>query len=108
MLFVETVRRLILATKDSVPPTEPDEQILVDMDLAILGRPEPEFDEYERQIRSEYAWVPDELFAKGRTSILKSFLARPCIYTTDAFRTKYENSARENLARSIAALSLNL
>jgi predicted metal-dependent HD superfamily phosphohydrolase len=103
--FIHSVRRLILSTKHSVQPTQPDEQILVDIDLAILGQPELAFDEYERQIRFEYSWVPDEMFAKGRCAVLASFLSRPTIYSTDAFRAKYEKRARQNLAHSIAALS---
>jgi predicted metal-dependent HD superfamily phosphohydrolase len=62
------------------------------------------FDEYERQIRSEYSWVPEDAFAKGRSAILSSILARARIYSTEFFYGKYEKSARENLARSISQL----
>jgi len=62
------------------------------------------FGEYERQIRSEYSWVPEDAFVKGRSAILSSFLSRPRIYSTDFFYGKYEKTARENLARSISQL----
>jgi predicted metal-dependent HD superfamily phosphohydrolase len=39
-----------------------------------------------------------------RAKILKSFLARPQIYSTQFFRDKYEAQARFNLVRSIAQL----
>lgn len=95
---------LILVTKHSAPPVTLSEKILVDIDLSILGQNRLGFGEYERQIRSEYSWVPEDAFAKGRSAILSSFLSRPRIYSTDFFYGKYEKTARENLARSISQL----
>jgi predicted metal-dependent HD superfamily phosphohydrolase len=86
-------------------PGTPDQQLLVDIDLSILGAPQARFDEYERQVRREYAWVDEPIFRSVRSSILKEFLARPSIYSTTSFRDRLENSARENLKRSIAALA---
>ncbi len=102
--FGDFTTDLILATKHAAAPTALNEQILVDIDLSILGQSRLRFDEYERQIRAEYSWVPAEAFAKGRSAILSSFLARPTIYSTEFFHSKYEKSARENLARSITQL----
>jgi predicted metal-dependent HD superfamily phosphohydrolase len=98
------IRELIIATKHDAVPDSADSQLLVDIDLAILGAPVERFDEYERQVRQEYAWVPDALFRGKRREILEAFLARPHIFSTDYFRSKYEAQARINLARSIAAL----
>ena len=81
----------------------PDEALLVDVDLAIRGRPEARFDLYERQIREEYAWVPEDVFRQKRGEILRGFLGRPSIYQTEAFRAKYEAQARRNLARSLTS-----
>lgn len=103
--FAQSVTNLILATKHTEPPTELDTQFLVDIDLSILGQPDEIFDEYERQVRKEYEWVPDEAFMEGRSKILKSFLERPNIYSTQFFRNKYETQARKNISRSIAQLS---
>ena len=74
-------------------------------DLAILGSAPARFDEYERQIRQEYSWVDEAVFRSVRGKILQEFLARPSIYSTMGFRDRLENSARENLNRSIAALA---
>jgi predicted metal-dependent HD superfamily phosphohydrolase len=101
---VERVRALVLATKHSSPPATPDEALLVDVDLAILGAPVERFDEYERQVREEYGWVPGFLFRRKRREILESFLTRPNLYSTGHFRAALESRARENLARSIRAL----
>ena len=90
---------LILATKHHRAST-PDEALLVDVDLAILGQSKERFDRYEKQIREEYAWVPGLLFRRKRRKILRGFLERPFIYGTEAFRAKYEAAARANLLRS--------
>ncbi len=103
--FKQSVANLILATKHSENPTDHDVQILVDIDLSILGQPEKEFDEYEQNVRKEYEWVPEDAFIAGRSAILKSFLNRPSIYSTQFFRDKYEARARRHIARSLAKLS---
>ena len=76
----------------------------MDVDLAILGAPPERFDEYERQIRAEYAHVSDEAFRAGRMKVLQVFLARPGIYSTDRMRKDFEDQARRNLRRSIERL----
>ena len=86
------------------PPLDPDARLLVDIDLAILGAAPERFDEYEVQVRQEYAWVPGPLFRRKRREILQGFLDRPCIYTTEPFRTRFELQARSNLQRSVARL----
>jgi predicted metal-dependent HD superfamily phosphohydrolase len=81
-----------------------DPQLFADIDLAILGQPAGAFDEYERQVRVEYSWVPEPAFRAGRSAILRSLLERPSIYGTGFFGKKYEAAARQNLSRSIARL----
>ncbi|MDP3003922.1 MAG: N-methyl-D-aspartate receptor NMDAR2C subunit [Candidatus Azambacteria bacterium] len=100
----QLVANLILATKHTMVPTDPDAQLLVDIDLSILGQPEVKFDEYDRQVRKEYEWVAEDAFVAGRSTILKSFLDRPTIYLMQIFRNKYEAQARRNIARSLARL----
>jgi predicted metal-dependent HD superfamily phosphohydrolase len=100
----ERVRRLIMVTCHDAIPAGADAQILVDVDLSILGAAKDRFDEYERQVREEYGWVPDALFRRERKKILKSFLKRPRIYSTQHFRETHERPARENLRRSLERL----
>ena len=83
---------------------DPDAQLFADIDLAILGRPSGDFDEYERQVRVEYGWVPEPAFRAARAAILKSFLDRPSVYGSEFFRRKYEESARRNLEDSLRKL----
>jgi predicted metal-dependent HD superfamily phosphohydrolase len=101
---VAVVETLISATKHNFIPREPDAQLIVDIDLAILGQPVLRFDEYEIQVRREYEFVPEKVFYEKRAEILEQFLARPQIYNTSFFRDCYAAAARENLARSIKRL----
>ena len=79
--------------------------LLVDVDLSILGQPDERFREYEAQIRREYEWVPEEIFAAKRAEILQGFLARERIYTTDSFFGRFESEARTNLRNSLHHLN---
>ena len=81
-----------------------DPQSLVDIDLSILGGDAERFDEYEVQVRQEYAWVPGRVFRRKRREILEGLLTRPSIYGTSWFQQRFEASARSNLQRSIARL----
>ena len=98
------IHELILFTRHAVEPVGIDAQVLVDADLSILGAPPARFQEYAAQIRSEYAWVPAEVFRPARAKILKEFLGRPHVYHTAHFRERYEAQARRNLQDSLVYL----
>jgi len=100
---VERVAGLVLTTKHRALPTLRDEQLLIDIDLAILGAQATRFDEYELQIRAEYSFAPDTLFKTGRSAVLRSFLERQRIYRTEQFHEQLGETARANLVRSLAA-----
>lgn len=103
-IVVERVHALVMATRHAALPTTADEQLLVDIDLSILGAKTATFDDYEGQIRAEYAWVEDALFRRKRVAVLRTFLARDCIFRTAHFRLRLEQQARDNLQRSISRL----
>jgi predicted metal-dependent HD superfamily phosphohydrolase len=98
------VAELVLATQHAAVPAGRDAQLLVDVDLSILGADEARFDEYEAQVRREYDWVPEAAFRAGRTRVLESFLARPAIFATPWFAGRLEERARRNLGRALRAL----
>lgn len=100
----ERIHKLIMATCHDAEPNEPDEKVLVDVDLSILGETPERFDEYEDQVREEYSWVPAVLFRAKRLEILREFLARASIFNTRKFVKAYEAQARANLERSIKRL----
>jgi predicted metal-dependent HD superfamily phosphohydrolase len=92
-------------TDHAGPAPDPAGQLLCDVDLSILGRPADEFAEYERKVRQEYGRVPASLFRAGRARVLKALLSREPLYRSDHFRQRYESVARDNLRRSLAALT---
>jgi predicted metal-dependent HD superfamily phosphohydrolase len=99
---VDRVRELILITRHDREPRTPDQALIMDIDVAILGSAPSAFDVYEADVRREYAWVPEPIFWAKRAEILRGFLARPHLYQTDHFRSRLEAQARANLERSIA------
>jgi predicted metal-dependent HD superfamily phosphohydrolase len=107
--FIATMIRA--SAKHGIPDSMPgnaakDCALFLDMDLAILGSPAGEYDAYERAVRLEYSWVLDEAWIAGRSQVLRNFLARPFIYTTQ-FGKSHEAGARSNLTRSLARLGGN-
>lgn len=99
------VHALVMATCHDVMPEDPDAQLLVDVDLSILGADAERFDESDRQVREEYAHVSDEQYRLGRRAVLNKFLQRPRIYCTAHFHAALETRARENLERAFARLA---
>lgn len=98
------IYELILVTMHDAVPEGRDAVVLVDVDLSILGAEASRFDEYERQIQEEYAWVPESLYRKARRQVLRGFLDRERIYGTEYFRGHHEAQARKNIARSLERL----
>jgi len=83
-----------------------DIRVVLDIDLAILGRPPREFTAYEAGIRAEYSSLSDEDYRKERCLVLQSFVSRPRIYRTELFRERYERQARANIQEILARLAV--
>jgi predicted metal-dependent HD superfamily phosphohydrolase len=98
------VHELVMATRHQAIPHDADSRLLVDVDLSILGAEPGRFDEFDEQVRAEYAHVPDAAFREGRSRILDGFLARPRLYGTDPLFQALEERARSNLRRALARL----
>lgn len=101
------VEALILSTKHKAPGRNIDAKIIQDLDLAVLGMSRSTFHLYDKQIRAEYSGIPYEEFRRGRRAFLQTLLAREYIFNTDAFRAKYEASARENVSALAAQYDQN-
>lgn len=95
----------ILATKHH-SPTEGDTctQLLLDMDMAVLGKTKEAYWAYAGLIRREYAFVEHQVYCEKRAEVLKGFLECPQIYGTKVMREALEIRARENLEAEIALL----
>lgn len=101
---IERVHKLIMATCHNAAPASADEQLLLDIDLAILGAPEEIYWQFENNVRKEYKWVPGFIFRAKRKEILDGFLQRERIYNSDYFFKTLEQQARINLQAAIARL----
>ena len=101
----ERISSLVLETRHLAPSNRPDAALLCDIDLAVLGRPPEAFDLFERRIRQEYARVPEPIYRRGRSEILRGFLERASIFQTTWFRSRFEAPARANLERALTKLA---
>ncbi len=97
--IADNITNLVLSTSHNKMLSSEDEKLIADIDLSILGNNQQKFDEYETQIRQEYHFVSDDVYRKGRSEILRSFIEREKIYQTDIFHVQYEYPARENIRR---------
>jgi predicted metal-dependent HD superfamily phosphohydrolase len=100
---IARVRKMILATAHAGSAETPDEALLLDIDLSILGADDATFDEYDRAIRVEYEWVPEEAYRAARANVLQGFLKRDRIFQTVAYRQQ-EAAARRNIERTLERL----
>lgn len=100
------VARLVRVTVDHRPTGDdlPGQQ-LSDADLAILAAAPARYAEYARDVRREYAAVPDADFARGRAAVLEDLLAKPTLFHTPLARGRWEERARANLAAELARLA---
>lgn len=102
---VAEVARLVRLTTTHTPSTEDaDGQVLCDADLAVLGREEPRYRAYAADVRREYRHVPENAFIAGRSAVLRRFLARESIFSTDHGRAHWESAARRNLNSELGEL----
>lgn len=102
-LVIAEVRALILVTWHHQAAT-PAEELLVSIDLSILGRGREEYQAYAGAIRAEYGWVADAAYREGRARVLRKFLERAVIFPHPHFRARYETAARDNLTWELARL----
>lgn len=102
--LIDNVHALIMATLHTHNSTAEDDQLIVDIDLTILGASDQVYDVFEENVRKEYKWVPWLIYRKKRKAILEGFLNRERIYNTDFFYKKLEQQARENMQRTILTL----
>ncbi len=103
--IIEEAARHILATIDHAASSNPDTQIMCDLDLLGLASDPDEYDAGVRHIRAEYDQFTDEEWKMGRTKFLSGLLDRTSIFQTEAIRTWFESAARSNLERDLAACS---
>jgi len=87
----------------SAPATDLVTDLVLDVDLSILGRDALRFMDYEHAIEEEYAPRSRSAFRCARGRFLAALLGRPQLFRTAAFRERYEQRARVQIADLLAS-----
>jgi len=99
------VQRLILLTKThETADNDLDGQLMLDIDLSILGASQVAYQRYSEGISKEYQFIDSEIYKAARIDILKKFLARHQIYRTSYFFNQLEQKARRNIEDELISL----
>lgn len=101
----EVARLIRLTAGHAVEEGDRLGEILVSIDLSILGAPDERYDEYAKAVREEYVHVPEDLWRTGRAKVLQRFLDAQVIFPDPAFAQWLEGQARANLSRELASLN---
>ncbi|RZI85635.1 MAG: metal-dependent phosphohydrolase [Rubrivivax sp.] len=104
-LIASVVSKIRATKRHEWTDGDPDTAVFLDFDLSILAAPEPVYEAYARQVRQEYAWVPEPLYGPARAEILRSFLNRSSLYFIPSLRGAWEAAARRNLSAELARLN---
>lgn len=99
-----TVNDLIMATCHAGQAASNDQELIVDIDLSILGQAESVYKQYAVAVRKEYSQAPGLIYRPKRKALLSDFLAWERIYHFDCFYQAYELQARNNLMEEIRNL----
>lgn len=98
----ERIAGLILDTTHARIPADPAGWFTVDIDLAVLGYARARFRRDAIYLRAERPDLDDGAYDRAERAFLGAILARPRIYHTEPFHTRYEARARHNLAWRLA------
>lgn len=105
---VERVASLILGiARHSAPKDDIDAQALCDADLGILAAEPQRYAAYRKQVRAEYAHIPQADYVRARLAIVTKLLSRPHLYQSPMAQD-WEDAARENLTAELDRLTAQL
>jgi predicted metal-dependent HD superfamily phosphohydrolase len=102
---VAEVGRLVRLTEHHRPDDgDPNGCALSDADLAVLASGPERYRDYVRDVRREYAAVPDAEFRHGRAAVLRALVEPERLFRTDHARARWEAAARRNVAEELREL----
>ncbi|WP_265522548.1 HD domain-containing protein [Oerskovia flava] len=84
-------------------PTDFDCAVLCDADLSMLASEPQRYKEYLRDVRSEYAHIPDDRYVTARIAILTKLLDRASLFSSP-LGAAWEEPARQNLDAELQRL----
>lgn len=85
----------------------PLKDIMLGVDLAILGQADDIYNAYTKSVREEYCWMSDEEYRAGRRVVLEHFRIRAErgeLYADSYFADLYQATALKNLQRELDTL----
>jgi predicted metal-dependent HD superfamily phosphohydrolase len=94
------IEALVMATREH-GSVKGDAALLTDIDLSILGAEPPDFERFERDVRSEYASFDAPVYARGRAAVLKKLASRMPMYSTPMLQAELGDQARRNLEAAV-------
>jgi predicted metal-dependent HD superfamily phosphohydrolase len=103
-LVTEVARLVRLTATHQVASDDDPGMVMIDADLAILGARPARYDRYARDVRAEYAHVPDDAWRRGRADVLRRFLDLGSIYHCELMVVRCDANARRNLGRELESL----
>ncbi|MBD3638590.1 MAG: hypothetical protein HUJ25_14650 [Crocinitomicaceae bacterium] len=101
---IEKCYDLIVATHLHELSEDVDTNLLIDIDMAILGQPWEVYKTYAKNVRKEYGIYPTIMYKKGRRQALQHFLSMERIFKTDVYFNRYEKQARLNISKELAEM----
>lgn len=109
-MIMATARHLeAQATHEYYPGFSKDLDLFLDLDLASLAAPWPEFEANLHKIRFEYVWVPEPIFLLGRLQLLEGFAAYgERLYRRTLPRALWSAPAIDNLKRASVGLRMHI
>jgi len=103
---IAEVGRLVRLTATHRPhEQDTNGAVLCDADLAVLASDPRRYAEYTADVRAEYAALDDATFGSGRAGVLRQLLGLPSLFGTPEGQRHWEEAARRNLRRELAALT---
>lgn len=102
--FACRVDKQILATKQHRPTDDSDTNILLGLDLAILGAPRELFNCYCEGIRLEYGFMAEADYRAERIVVLDKLAQHKPLFAHPWFHRKFDVAARCNMFAAIAQL----
>jgi predicted metal-dependent HD superfamily phosphohydrolase len=104
---IEICRLIELTASHVVAPDDATGQIVISLDLLILGSPPSRYREYTTGVRKEYVnngVCSDEAFSTGRAKFLADLLTREHIFPWMPARKMYEAQAQSNVRSELKSL----
>jgi len=101
---IDRIVTMIEITETHNASSATDQNLMLDIDLSILGTRTEVYDQFEKDVRFEYKLVPWFIFKNNRKKILQNFLSRERIFQHDYFHQKLEQQEHLNLNRVVASL----